>query len=192
MLHCLNIRLNVDGRSNSKGPAIFIMNHQSLADVCILPTLVPAASTFLVKKEVKKIPLISQVLQAGNCIFVDRKNVSKAIDSINKGLKNLPKHYSLLLFPEGTRSSDFTLRPFKKGIVHIAIQTKLPVIPIGVSGLEKIGGGKSKIMKSGIVSVCIGKKIDTSTWSTDSIDQHVELLFKSVKLCVEQSKKIRT
>lgn len=189
MLYFLKIRLEVDGRSNLKGPAIFIMNHQSLADICILPALVPPTSTVLVKKEIKNIPLISQVAKAGNCIFVDRQDSAKAVASINQGLKELPKHYSLLIFPEGTRSSDFKLHRFKKGVAHIAIQTRLPIIPIGASGLESIGGGKRKIMNPGVVSVCVGKQIDTSTWSVDKIDQHVDQLFESVKSCVNKAKK---
>ena len=190
MLFILNIKYKVSGQENLQGPAIFIMNHQGFADIFLLPVIAPCTTTVIAKKEIRRIPIVAQIMKAGNSIFVDRQNPKKAIQSIREGLKVLPKNYSLLIFPEGTRSTDFKLKAFKKGVAHIALQTGLPVVPIGLAGMEKIGGGKSILMNPGTVYIHAEKPIDTSRWSVEQINQHVSQMHEAVSLCVEKAKKM--
>lgn len=190
VLYVLNIKLKISGLENIKGPAIVAMNHQSIIDVFVLPAVAPRKATFLAKKEVSKIPLVAFGMKAGGCIFVDRKSTANAIKSIDKGLKKLPKDYSILIFPEGTRSRNFKLQKLKKGIFHIALQSKLPIVPIGYYGMEQIGGGDNNFFfKPRTLYLHANRKIDTSSWTRDHLETHIKTIETSLEESVAISKK---
>lgn len=189
MLFILGLKVKISGTQNIKGPAIIAMNHQSILDIFILPLVSPAKSSFLAKKEVSRIPLVSYVMRSCGCIFVDRKNTASAIKSIEKGLKELPTSYSLMMFPEGTRSKDFKLRPLKKGIFHIAKQSGFPIIPVGCYGIEKLGqGGSSIVYKPGTLYVHAHKKLETTGWKKENISTHLEELSDAIKEATLEAK----
>ena len=190
MLKIVGVKYVISGKENLKGPAILTMNHQSLLDIFLLPAISPGIATFLAKKEVSKIPLISWVMKSCGCVFVDRKNTHKAIESIKEGLRNLPPSCSIIMFPEGTRSRNFKLLPIKKGIVHIAIQSRLPIITVGQYGMEKIGGGSNNLFfETGTVYLHVKKAIDTSSWSQEKMTNHLDEIKLSFESAIEQAKR---
>ena len=189
MLFTLGIKVKFTGSENIKGPAIFVMNHQSILDIFILPSLAPANSTFIAKKEVSRIPLVSYVMSSCYSIFVDRKNTESAIASIETGLKELPPGYSLIMFPEGTRSKDFKLSPLKKGIFHIAKQSGFSIISLGCYGIEKLGlGGNNILYQPGTIYVHANKKIETSHWTKENLETHLEEISNSIKAATNVAK----
>lgn len=190
LIYCYQVKVNISGEEHLKGPAIFIMNHQSIVDVFLLPAIAPNKSTFLAKKELKMIPFVSHAMAAGGCIFIDRKNSHAAFKSIDEGINNLPKNYSLLIFPEGTRSTNFKLQKFKKGTCHIAFKSKLPIVPIGYYGMQSIGGGKSLLTKPGSLQLFVNKPIDTTNWKPETIDSHLLEMHKAVEDSITKAKMI--
>lgn len=189
LLFVLGVKLKITGAENIKGPAIITMPHQSLLDIFILPAIAPKKSTGIAKKEFKRIPLFAYAMNAGHCIFVDRKNTEQAIKSIEDGLKLLPKDYSILIFPEGTRSPNFKLQKLKKGIVHLAIQSKRPIVTIGHFGMEEIGGKKGSIVFTpNTLHLHANKKIDTSDWKTEKIEEHLNEIKESFESATGQAK----
>ena len=190
LLRVLGIEVKITGQENIKGPAIFAMNHESLLDILLLPAVTPPQKTAIAKKEFDRMLFISFVMRAGQAIFVDRKNTQVAIESLREGLKKLPNDYSILIFPEGTRSTNFKLQPLKKGIVHIAIQSKRPIVTIGYYGMEKIGGGKGTLLfKPSPLYLHANKKIDTMHWKIETVDEHLEEIKESLVLAIEEAKK---
>ena len=190
IIKILKLKLLVTGQENLKSPAIVAMNHESILDIFVLPAVAPGFATFLAKKEVQKIPLVGRAMKACGCIFVDRSKTERAVKSIQDGLRDLPEDASILLYPEGTRSRNFTLRPLKKGIAHIAVQSKLPVITIGQYGMEKVGGGNNNLFfKPGILHLHVSPQIDTSSWSVNEIDEHIEEITSSMKDAISIAKK---
>ncbi|KMJ59665.1 acyl-phosphate glycerol 3-phosphate acyltransferase [Bacillus sp. LL01] len=121
-----------------KGPVLFVSNHQGNFDVPILIGFLQKPLGFLSKVEVKKIPLISRWMEAMNCVFIDRKDRRKAILSIREGITTLKEGHSLVIFPEGTRSKGNEMGEFKKGGLRLATDSKVPVVPITISGSYKI------------------------------------------------------
>lgn len=190
LLKVLKIKLKVTGLENIKGPAIIAMNHQSIIDIFALPAIAPSLSTFLAKKEMEKVPLVSHVMKACGCILVDRKNTEKAIKSIEKGLKEMPRGCSIIMFPEGTRSRNFKLQEIKKGICHIAIQSKLPIVTIGQYGMKEIGGGSNNIFfKPGNLYLHANPKIETSHWKKENLESHLDEIKTSFEKAILISKK---
>ncbi len=121
-----------------QGPVLFVSNHQGNFDVPILIGFLQKPLGFISKVEVKKIPLVPRWMEAMNCVFIDRKDRRKAVQSIREGVQTLKDGHSLVIFPEGTRSKGNEMGEFKKGGLRLATDSKVPVVPITISGSYKI------------------------------------------------------
>ena len=80
--------------------------------------------------ELKKMPVVGQILEASGTIFLDRTDKEKAIEALKPAIDSLKSGISIVIFPEGTRSYDYTLGSFKKGAFHIAMEAGVPIVPI--------------------------------------------------------------
>ncbi|QFT89297.1 1-acyl-sn-glycerol-3-phosphate acyltransferase [Bacillus sp. THAF10] len=116
------------------GPVLFVSNHQGNFDVPLLIGFIEKPFGFISKVEVKKIPFIPTWMEAMNCVFIDRKDRRKAVQSIRDGIATLKKGHSLVIFPEGTRSKGNEMGEFKKGGLRLATDSKVPVVPITING----------------------------------------------------------
>ncbi|HEX4020556.1 MAG TPA: lysophospholipid acyltransferase family protein [Acidobacteriaceae bacterium] len=133
------IRTHVTGLENVPPgvPCIFMMNHISNLDPPILLPLIPGRTAILVKSELMKIPLLGTGMRMGNFVPVERdKKRESAMASIQQASKVIASGVHITVFPEGTRSRDGRMLPFKKGPFFLAEQTKAPVIPISIYGTE--------------------------------------------------------
>ena len=131
-----NIKLIVKGKHNLQNRNyIFASNHASLIDIPLLLIAVNRYTVFIAKSELSKIPIFKSILDRAGFIFVDRKNNDSAVKSMNnlmEDIKKIPR--SVAIFPEGTRTIDGNLLPFKKGAAIFAINTDIPVVPVAISG----------------------------------------------------------
>jgi 1-acyl-sn-glycerol-3-phosphate acyltransferase len=159
---------------------IIISNHQSLYDIISLVTTLGIQYRWFIKKEVLKIPIFGYALYASRNIFIDRTNTTKAIESINKGIKRLPKGVSVMVFAEGTRSSDGKIHEFKKGGFMVAIAYKIPILPVTVNGSRRILPKGSLVMKPGKIQVVIGDPIDTSGYTAETVDELIDKTRRAV------------
>ncbi|KAJ3309627.1 1-acylglycerol-3-phosphate O-acyltransferase [Boothiomyces sp. JEL0838] len=114
-------------------PVVYVSNHQSNLDTAVLAQVYPERTVVIAKKELKSVPILGQVLQAGNNIFLDRKVRQSAIESMNKVGNRMEKDsLSLMIYPEGTRTHQITniISTFKKGAFHLATQHGFDIVPI--------------------------------------------------------------
>lgn len=112
---------------------VLVGNHQSMIDILYLGRIFPKTCVVMAKKELKYTPLLGQYMALSRAVFVDRHNRATALETFQKVGADMKKHgLNLFIFPEGTRSNTIkpALLPFKKGAFHLAIQSKLPIIPI--------------------------------------------------------------
>jgi 1-acyl-sn-glycerol-3-phosphate acyltransferase len=161
---------------------IIISNHQSLYDIIALVTTLGIQYRWFIKKEVLKIPIFGYALYASRNIFIDRANTASAIESINKGIDRLPKGVSVMVFAEGTRSSDGKIAEFKKGGFVTAIRRKIPILPVTVNGSRRVLPKGSLAMKPGKIQIVIGDPIDTSGYTTETTQ---ELIDKTRQVVIE-------
>ena len=113
-------------------------NHASLIDIPLLLIAVNRYTVFIAKHELSKIPIFKSILDKAGFIFVNRKNNDSSIKSMNyliNDIKNTPR--SVAIFAEGTRTKDGNLQEFKKGASIFGIDTKLPIVPVAISGTYK-------------------------------------------------------
>ncbi|MBI5511531.1 MAG: 1-acyl-sn-glycerol-3-phosphate acyltransferase [Deltaproteobacteria bacterium] len=186
------IRIDVVGGDHLAGPAVFVSNHQSTIDVVFLPAVLPRTVRFLAKKELNRVPLWGWALASGGAIMIDRKDPQGAVHSIQEGLKKLPAGWSVAVFPEGTRSQDGTLQPFKKGAFHIAMHAGLPMVPIGIAGAKDVMPKYSRLLRPGTVYLTIGAPIPTGDWQLATIDAHVAEVREAVRACIAASDERRS
>ena len=117
---------------------VFVGNHQSLLDIPLLTGYLKKHTSFIAKKELNKIPILIIGIRNMNSIFIDRGNVRQSLRAINEGAKNIKQGYSYIIFPEGTRSTNGEMLPFKSGALKLATKSKAPIIPITLVGVNQI------------------------------------------------------
>lgn len=134
ILGLTGIRLRVSGRENID-PAqryVILSNHASYFDPPALVLALGLQYRWVIKKELRKVPLFGLALETSRNLFIDRSKGRDALESIKKGVAQLPQATSVLIFPEGTRSRDGRLLPFKKGGFVIARDGGLPILPVTI------------------------------------------------------------
>jgi 1-acyl-sn-glycerol-3-phosphate acyltransferase len=117
---------------------IFMANHTSNLDPPLLLPLLPRRTSVLVKKELFRVPLLGWAMRMASLVAVDRKNRDAAIESVRRAAEVLSSGLDMTVFPEGTRSPDGELLPFKKGPFHLAMETGVPVVPITIVGTQEL------------------------------------------------------
>lgn len=149
----------------------FLSNHLSNFDVPLLFRAIPTPIRYLAKKELYKIPVFAQALKVAGIVKIDRGAGASSYAAINEGVANAKKNgYSLIVFPEGTRSRDGDLHPFKKGAFRMAIMTQLPVVPVTVNGTWEVWPPESKLFYKGHANVVIHEPIPTEGMTAKDID----------------------
>ena len=129
---------------------LFVSNHQSDFDIPLLMSCLDVPKGFIAKKELESWPIINTWMKHLNCIFMDRTSLRKSAQSIVEGIKILKSGYSMVIFPEGTRSRGGEIAEFKKGRLKIATKAKdVPIVPLTIEGtynaLEKNGLNSAKV-----------------------------------------------
>ncbi len=115
-------------------PAIFVGNHSSLLDPPLVIANLPSRPVFLVKKELAYVPVLGWIIWLAGFIFIDRSSRKSSVASLKNAAQRIREGQSLAAFPEGTRSRDGRLLPFKKGAFALALESGVPVVPLGIRG----------------------------------------------------------
>ncbi len=117
---------------------IFMSNHISNLDPPITLPLIPRRTSVMVKKELFKVPILRRIMLIGSLVPVDRRNRDAGITAVRDAVKAIEQGLNMTIYIEGKRSFDGKLLPFKKGPFYLAQECKVPVVPITISGTEKV------------------------------------------------------
>jgi 1-acyl-sn-glycerol-3-phosphate acyltransferase len=159
------------------GPYIYMPNHQSNFDIPVLLGHLTVQFRWLAKMELFKIPIFGRAMRKAGYISIDRYDRESAFKSLDVAAKKIKNGVSVLIFPEGTRSRDGKIRPFKKGGFVLAIDSGVPIVPVVIKGTHAImTKGKFRV-NPGHVSMVIHKPIDTSAYTRET----KEALMESVR-----------
>jgi putative phosphoserine phosphatase / 1-acylglycerol-3-phosphate O-acyltransferase len=169
------INLAVRGEEHlwSQRPAVFILNHQSNADFLIAAKLIRKGARGVAKKELQKMPIVGQMLMASGTIFLDRTDKEKSIEALKPAVESLKTGTSVVIFPEGTRSYDYTLGPFKKGAFHLAMQAGVPLVPIVLKNAHDAMPRGSNIFRPVTVEVVVLPPVSTAHWTKENMETHI-------------------
>jgi len=165
-------------------PVIFMANHQSNFDIQTLYAGLPVQFRWLAKKELFDVPGFGLAMKRAGYIPVDRGNRKKSIQSMAIAADKIRQGTSVIVFPEGTRSPDGRLLPFKKGGFMLALQSGAPIIPVAISGSRDLMPKHSLRICGGTVQIRFFPPIDTSTLTSDDRDQLVDTVFTQISSAV--------
>lgn len=158
------------GKYDLEKPFILMSNHVSNMDIPTLFHAFPVEFRFLTKHTLKYVPFFGWAMMAANFIFVDRSNPEKARQSIDAAAAAIAGGRSIAVFPEGTRSPDGHLLPFKKGGFVLAVKTGVQVIPVYLKGAYEAMPKDTFETKAAHVEVRVGEAIDSREYTLDTKD----------------------
>lgn len=139
--------IHVKGHENiPKEAVLFVSNHQGNFDTAIFLSYVNKNKGYIAKKEMLKFPFIGVWMQELRCVAMDRGDLKQSLQAILEGIKILKDGYSLVIFPEGTRSLDGKMKPFKAGSFKLATKSGVPIVPVTIDGSHKM-------LKSGTLKI---------------------------------------
>ncbi len=174
LCRALGVRVTVEGTElvEAGGPYIYTPNHQAHIDIAALLGYLPGNNRFASKKELFDEPVLGSVMRTLGMLPVDRDDPMKSIDVLNKAVN---AGHSVIIFPEGTRSRDGSLLPFKKGAFVVAIEMGFPIVPVIVKGTRTVmpKGGYLSI-HPGDVEIVVKPPIPTAGLAYEDRDRLLE------------------
>ena len=161
------VKVTLEGLENlEKGlPYIFAANHASQFDIFVLQGFLSYDFRWLAKKELFNIPVFGTAMRMAGNIPVDREHGRKALQSLNEAAQRIAKGTAVIIFPEGTRSEDGVLKPFKSGGMVLAIKSGVPIVPMAISGSYAVLPKGALLAKQGHIRIRIGEPVDTRTYT---------------------------
>lgn len=163
VLRICGARLEVTGRDrvDFSRPHMFAANHQSWLDIPSLFAALPTDLLFVGKRELRQVPFIGWYMSAMGMVFVDREVRRDADRVVSQAARRLREGWSLLTFPEGTRSQDGRPQRFKTAFFAAPLDAQAPVVPVGIAGAEKVLPKGSLRPRPGVIRVALGEAIPT-------------------------------
>jgi 1-acyl-sn-glycerol-3-phosphate acyltransferase len=160
-------KMTVTGREHvdPKRPTVYVSNHQSTLDIPVVFCALDVNFRFVAKSQLRWVPLLGWYLWAGGHIFVDRGNRRSAIASLRAAAQRIRAGTSILMYPEGTRSPDGRILPFKKGPFALALEAGVSVCPITIEGTDKVMPKNRWAITPGQIKVKIGAPIDAAAYA---------------------------
>jgi 1-acyl-sn-glycerol-3-phosphate acyltransferase len=142
-------------------PHIFLMNHQSALDIPCAFAALPVNLRFIAKHVLKYVPFLGWYMAATGMIFINRSNRYEALRSLAKAGERIRAGANILAFPEGTRSRDGRILPFKKGAFVLAIEAQVPIVPVAIEGSIKTLPSGGIRLRPHPIRVKVGAPIET-------------------------------
>src|SRR5689334_4245456 len=161
------VRVKVEGiqQIDSDATYIFMCNHVSNLDPPILIPKLPRRTSVLVKKELFQIPILGRAMLMAELVPVDRRNREAAVNSMREAEQVMARGLNMTVFPEGTRSRDGRLLPFKKGPFYLAIDSGVPIVPVTILGSESLMPKGSSTIHAGSVTLKFHRPISPAQFA---------------------------
>ena len=175
LLAASGVQLNIMGAENltAERPAVFIFNHRNQADPVIVGALIRDNWVAVGKKELENDPIMGTLGKVLDSVFIDRDNVTAAVESLHQVEERARLGLSIMIAPEGTRLDTTSVGPFKKGPFRMAMAVGIPIVPIVIRNAEIIAARNSTTMNPGTVDVAVFPPISVSDWTVDTLADRI-------------------
>lgn len=163
VLRALGVRLALRGASNCPaGPAVYAANHASVLDIPVLFAALPVSFRIIHKRSLYLLPIVGAYLWLAGHVGIDRGKAFRAHRSLARAAERIRAGTSVAVFPEGTRSPDAAVRPFKRGSFLLAIEAGVPVVPVTLSGVRRVIPRGWLTLRPGCVGVTLHPPLPTA------------------------------
>ena len=155
--------VNVRGLENlpDKGPVVMVGNHQGYADIfAYCAAFRKFQFAFVAKEELASIPLYGEWIRRIRSVFIKRNEPRASLKAISEGIEYIENGFSLVIFPEGTRSKGPVPGPFQKGALKLATKPGVPIVPISLNGSYKMFEEKG-YLKGAQIDIIVHEPIET-------------------------------
>jgi 1-acyl-sn-glycerol-3-phosphate acyltransferase len=161
LLRVARIRLVVHGLDQvpTEGPVIYMGNHQGNFDINVLSLAIPRLFSWVAKEELFRIPLFGAAMKRAGYIPLDRSDGRKALKSMKQAAERIAGGASVVIFPEGTRTKDGSLLPFKRGAFLLASKAGVPIVPFTINGSREVNPPNRLELYPGTISVSFADPI---------------------------------
>jgi 1-acyl-sn-glycerol-3-phosphate acyltransferase len=167
LIWAAGVEVVVHGAENMQGAQhIFVGNHLSWCDIPALATVITRFK-FVAKSEIARVPLFGAAVRAIGSVYIDRENRASSFESLREAAAKINEGVSVVIFPEGTRGTEYPLRPFKKGAFVLAINAQAPVVPVVIHGARERLRRGSFYVRAGRVNVHFLEPVPTTGLSFD-------------------------
>ena len=156
-------KVEVEGLENlpEKGPVVFVGNHQGYADIAAyFAAFRKFQFAFVAKRELAKIPLYGKWMPRIRSVFIERDDPRASLEAIKAGIDLIEKGFSLVIFPEGTRSKGPVPGPFLKGSLKLATKPGVPIIPVSMNGTYNMYE-KTGVIQPALIRIIVHDPIPT-------------------------------
>jgi 1-acyl-sn-glycerol-3-phosphate acyltransferase len=186
------IQVEIVGLENipADQPQIFVANHQSYFDIFAISGYFPVQIRWVAKESLFRIPFVGWSMKAAGYIGLDRDNKRKAFQAFVKTTEKLKAGCSIVIFPEGTRSVDGRIGPFKKGGHLLALRSKTPMLPIAIIGSGSIICKKSAVIHPGPVKIVLSKPVSLEQLKSQGEQKAMEKIRETICNLYEENKKL--
>jgi 1-acyl-sn-glycerol-3-phosphate acyltransferase len=163
------VKVTIEGVENLAPDRIYIFaaNHQSQFDILTLQGYLAFNFRWLAKKELFRVPIWGAAMKRAGYIPVDRSRGRQALKSLDEAARRIADGTSVIIFPEGTRSPDGKLQPFKAGGMVLAIKSGVEIVPVAISGTYEILPKGRLMLQPGNVLIRIGMPMPTDAYRTN-------------------------
>lgn len=188
-----DVKLDIINPENipTEGPVTYIANHESYADVFALMNAIPHQIGFIAKEDFRKIPFFSTWLERARSLFITRGDARASLKVINKGVEYLKDGFSMVIFPEGTRSHSSAVAPFKAGAFKLATKAKVPIIPVSIEGGYHCFEEEGRFKKGVTIHLMFHEAIQTADLSREELVRIPEKVENTIRNGVEEILKTR-
>ena len=182
------VRVRIHGRKNYSRfkSYVVVANHQSMVDIPVLHGFIGLRIKWVIKQELRKIPVFGTACHFLGCVFVDRSNHEAAVRSIETAKKQLSNRSSVLFFAEGTRSRDGRVMPFKKGAFIFAMETGLPILPVTIQNTARILPSDTLDLTPGSVDIVVHKPVHVSPFHEPHLDEVIERVRQTIASAIPE------
>ena len=168
-----DMHLTIEGQENIPEEACaFFVNHQGYGDI---PTMFKVCEGkqvgFVAKDSAEKLPFISDWIKASEGIFIKRGETREGLKAIKEGAEKLKNGYSLIIFPEGTRSHCSEMADFKAGSFKLATKAGVPIVPVTINGSYHMFEDRNVITNGAVIDVIVHRPIETAGLSRSEQNQ---------------------
>jgi 1-acyl-sn-glycerol-3-phosphate acyltransferase len=159
---------------------VFAINHQSAFDIFAIYGWFPFIFKWLMKAELRKIPLVGKACEAAGHVFIDRTNAMAAKHSIEKAEAQLKNGISLVVFPEGTRTTTGEMGKFKRGAFRVATDLGLPIVPVTLRGSFERMHSHTFNVTPGTIELIIHQPIDVTPYLPDNVPDLIQKTWNDI------------
>ncbi len=183
--------VTVEGKQNidKNQSYIIVANHQSQYDIFILYGWLPMDFKWVMKIQLRQVPFLGYSCYKIGHVFIDRSNSEAAVASINAAKQRIKNGTSIMFFPEGHRSEDGNLIPFKKGAFKFALDIGLPVLPVTILGTRDILPSNTTDLFPGKAKMVFHEPIGIESYNEENIEDLMEEARKRIQKGIDDNQK---